>query len=38
MNPFSASGISIFLETNLAAGLLRHEIAIGAPGAAEKER
>ncbi|HEY8322437.1 MAG TPA: DUF2721 domain-containing protein [Candidatus Baltobacteraceae bacterium] len=30
--------LAIFLETNLAAGILRHEIAIGAPGAAEKLR
>jgi len=30
--------LAIFLETNLAAGVLRHEIAIGAPGAAEKLR
>jgi hypothetical protein len=26
--------LAIFLETNLAAGVLRHEIAMGAPGAA----
>lgn len=30
--------LAIFLETNLAAGVLRHEIAIGAPGATEKLR
>lgn len=28
--------LAIFLETNLAAGVLRHEISIGAPGAVAK--
>jgi hypothetical protein len=28
--------LAIFLETNLAAGILRHEIALGAPGAMKK--
>jgi hypothetical protein len=30
--------LAIFLETNLAAGVLRHEIAIGAPGTTEERK